>query len=105
MTGCIYMLLFGRVVGGYVLSPFPLFELLKHSLNSSRYAFIYIAIWLEHQGNRLNGFMWLWSKKLDCVKQIDGNNCPLRWWPPKASAQCLLNKVYFSAQLNNRAGP
>ena len=26
---------------------------------------LYIAIWLEHHGNRLYGFMRLWSKMLD----------------------------------------
>ena len=76
MTGCIYMLLFGRVVGGYVLSPFPLFELLKHSLNSSRYAFIYIAIWLEHNGYRLYGFMGLRSKKWDWMDGWSGVDTP-----------------------------
>ena len=40
-------------------------ELVKHSLNSRRYAFIYIAILLEHHGYRLYGFMGLRSKKLD----------------------------------------
>ena len=34
-------------------------------LNSGRYAYIYIAIWLEHLGDRLYGFMGLRSKMSD----------------------------------------
>ena len=40
-------------------------ELVKHSLNSRRYAFIYIAILLEHHGNGLYGVIGLLNKKSD----------------------------------------
>ena len=32
---------------------------------------LYIVMWLEHHGNRLYGFMGLWSKKWEWVTGVD----------------------------------